>query len=78
MPVSAQWDITITGARCIPTRMIWIVGSIFNILTDVGLLILPLPYVWKLNAPLGHRVALCGMFVSTHGHRTTQTVSAQS
>lgn len=35
-----------------------------NVLTDLMLIILPLPYVWKLNAPLAQRIALAGMFVS--------------
>ena len=33
-------------------------------MTDIALLVLPLPYVYKLNAPVAQKVALGGMFVS--------------
>ncbi|RMX90154.1 hypothetical protein D0869_00326 [Hortaea werneckii] len=62
IPVTAQWDISITNAKCISTRSIWIGGSIVNVVTDVVLLIMPLPYVWNLNAPMAQRLALGGMF----------------
>ena len=64
VPVTAQWDVSITDAKCISTRSIWIAGSIVNVMTDIVLLIMPLPYVWNLNAPMAQRLALGGMFVS--------------
>ncbi|RMZ04537.1 hypothetical protein D0860_06340 [Hortaea werneckii] len=62
VPVAAQWDVSITDAKCISTRSIWIAGSIVNVMTDIVLLIMPLPYVWNLNAPMAQRLALGGMF----------------
>ncbi|GAB1734328.1 hypothetical protein NU195Hw_g9169t1 [Hortaea werneckii] len=62
VPVTAQWDVSITDAKCISTRSIWIAGSIVNVMTDIVLLIMPLPYVWNLNAPMAQRLALGGMF----------------
>ncbi|RMZ12218.1 hypothetical protein D0864_00759 [Hortaea werneckii] len=62
VPVAAQWDVSITDAKCISTRSIWIAGSIVNVMTDIVLLIMPLPFVWNLNAPMAQRLALGGMF----------------
>ena len=68
IPIEAQWDLTITKKTCIQTRSIWIAGSVVNVITDVALLILPLPYVYKLNAPVAQKIALGGMFVSYSSH----------
>jgi hypothetical protein len=62
VPVQAAWDITITGASCIEVRNIYIGGSVPNVLLDILIVFLPLPYVWRLHAPLGQRLVLAGMF----------------
>ena len=38
-------------------------NAIPNILTDVFLMALPLPYIWRLNRPTSQKVALGGIFV---------------
>lgn len=38
-------------------------ASIPNVITDILLLALPLPYVWGLHAPLSQRLILAGMFL---------------
>ena len=38
-------------------------ASIPNVITDVLLLVLPLPYVWNLQAPVSQRAILAGMFL---------------
>ena len=61
-PVQAQWDITLTTAVCVSRRAVYLGASVPNVVTDVLLLGLPIPYVWKLNAPVFQRVVLVGMF----------------
>ncbi|CAI6337187.1 unnamed protein product [Periconia digitata] len=61
-PIAAAWDITITDAKCIATRSIYLGGSVPNVLLDAWIVLIPLPYVWKLHAPLGQRLLLAGMF----------------
>ncbi|PVH94267.1 hypothetical protein DM02DRAFT_197254 [Periconia macrospinosa] len=61
-PVRAAWDITITNAKCIETRAIYLGGSVPNVILDSWIVLIPLPYVWKLHAPIGQRLLLAGMF----------------
>ncbi|KAF2196640.1 hypothetical protein GQ43DRAFT_435834 [Delitschia confertaspora ATCC 74209] len=62
IPVQAAWDITIVGAKCIPIRSIYLGGSVPNVVLDLILVLLPVPYVMRLNAPLAQRIVLAGMF----------------
>ena len=62
IPVQAVWDITIKGAKCIETRAIYIGGSVPNVILDVIIVGMPIPYVWRLHAPLAQRLLLAGMF----------------
>lgn len=61
-PIRAAWDITITTGKCIETRAIYLGGSVPNVFLDVFIVVIPLPYVWKLHAALGQRLLLAGMF----------------
>jgi hypothetical protein len=62
-PIRASWDITITSAKCLNLKSIYIGGSIPNVITDAILILMPLPYVWRLHAPLTQRIVLAGMFL---------------
>ncbi|CAG9993044.1 unnamed protein product [Clonostachys byssicola] len=61
-PISAQWDVTITDATCIQQKGIYLGGSLPNVLVDFVLVFMPLPYVWRLRAPVGQRLIIVGMF----------------
>jgi hypothetical protein len=65
VPIRAAWDVTIaeTDKTCIEVRNIYIGGSVPNVLLDILIVFLPMPYVWRLHAPLGQRLILAGMFV---------------
>lgn len=54
---------TITDKKCIETRDVWLGGSVPNVVTDIALIVLPLPYVWQLNAPVAQKVAVAGMLL---------------
>ncbi|KAH7073652.1 hypothetical protein BKA63DRAFT_38141 [Paraphoma chrysanthemicola] len=62
IPVQAAWDVTIVGAKCIPLRSIYLGGSIPNVVLDLVLVIMPLPYVMRLHAPVAQRIVLAGIF----------------
>ncbi|EMD61100.1 hypothetical protein GGP41_010008 [Bipolaris sorokiniana] len=62
IPVQAAWDITITGAKCISIRAIYLGGSVPNVCLDLVIVLMPLPHVWRLHAPLAQRIVLAGMF----------------
>ncbi|VUC26584.1 unnamed protein product [Clonostachys rosea] len=61
-PISAQWDLSITNAVCIESKGIYLGGSLPNVLVDFVLVFMPLPYVWRLRAPVGQRLIIVGMF----------------
>jgi len=48
-PFKANWETNLPGARCIDKEAFFIWGSIPNIITDVVMLVLPMPMVWKLH-----------------------------
>jgi hypothetical protein len=62
-PVRASWDITLTSAKCIAVKSIYLGGSIPNVITDGILVLMPIPYVWRLHAPLMQRIVLASMFM---------------
>lgn len=62
-PVSGFWNQT-KPARCNVDNHNFIVGiAIPNILTDVALMALPLPYIWRLNRSRSQKIALAGVFL---------------
>ncbi|KNG49534.1 integral membrane protein [Stemphylium lycopersici] len=62
IPVQAAWDITIKDPTCIPTKSIYLGGSVPNVILDLVIVMMPLPHVWRLHAPLAQRIVLAGMF----------------
>ncbi|KAI4595387.1 hypothetical protein KJ359_007062 [Pestalotiopsis sp. 9143b] len=62
-PISAQWDLTITSSKCISLGVVYISGSTPNVIADWLILMIPIPYVWRLHAPLAQRLVLAGMFM---------------
>ncbi|KAK5118770.1 hypothetical protein LTR85_007976 [Meristemomyces frigidus] len=62
-PVPAAWDSKIPGSTCINTTSFWMAYAIINILTDVLVLALPIPEIFRLHLNLRQRVGLCGVFL---------------
>lgn len=52
-----------TDAVCLDRRASYTGASAVNVVTDVVLLALPLPYIWNLNSPLFQRLVLVGIFL---------------
>lgn len=62
-PVSYNWDRTQQGGHCTGNPGDFTIGvSVPNIVTDVLILLLPLPVIWQLKMQPQKRVALCGIF----------------
>lgn len=50
--------------RCDINQMHFFYGNaVPTIITDILLMILPLPYVWKLHLPAAGKIALSGIFL---------------
>ncbi|EGU73731.1 hypothetical protein FOXB_15755 [Fusarium oxysporum f. sp. conglutinans Fo5176] len=60
-PVQGFWDKTVE-ARCIPNQPQWYINAAGNILTDVIVLLLPLPAIRSLRLPRNQKLILAGIF----------------
>ncbi|KAF1955429.1 integral membrane protein [Byssothecium circinans] len=64
IPLSYQWDPTIPGGRCFNVGLFWKSLSFPNIITDVIILVLPLPMIFKLQLSNGQKVGILAVFLS--------------
>ncbi|KAI1409847.1 hypothetical protein F5Y13DRAFT_169053 [Hypoxylon sp. FL1857] len=62
IPIEYNWDTTIPGGHCINIGQLALATSILNVITDVAILVLPLPLVWKLNVTPKRRQGLIFLF----------------
>jgi len=60
-PIHGFWDKTIP-ATCVDTSKFFFGVGIPNIITDVMLIIYPIPFVWRLQMPTSQKIALSGVF----------------
>lgn len=51
------------SATCISLHSVYVSGSVPNVITDLIILVLLLPYVWRLKSPVGQRLILAGIFL---------------
>ncbi|EXV05275.1 hypothetical protein X797_002963 [Metarhizium robertsii] len=51
------------SSKCSRTRSLVVIQGIGNVVTDVFLLVLPLPVVWTLRIPLGRKLGVSCMFL---------------
>ena len=58
-PLAFLWDKTIEGGKCpVNATELFRWASLPNIVTDIVMLLLPLPYIWKLHASIQIKAAL--------------------
>lgn len=62
-PVQFAWDKSIKGGTCFNQTAFFRYVSLPQILTDVVILIMPLPFVWKVQTRMTQKVALTGVFL---------------
>lgn len=62
-PISYQWNKTIQGGRCINQLLFYRISSVPNIMTDIIILVLPIPLVWRLNASRIRKLGLSFIFL---------------
>ena len=63
-PVAFEWNKNIPGGRCFDQVAFYSWVTLPNIITDVIMLILPLPLVWSLNLPQNRKVGLTVVFLT--------------
>ena len=62
MPIHAFWDVEVPRT-CIESLHYFLGVAIPNVVTDILLLIFPLPWIWKLVMPTSQKIALSGIFL---------------
>ncbi|KAJ5711332.1 hypothetical protein N7488_005488 [Penicillium malachiteum] len=67
-PIRYNWDPTIPGGGCGNRNAAFVVAGVLNMLTDFMVMSLPIPYIIKLQLPIGRKVGLIiafslGLFV---------------
>lgn len=63
-PFEYNWDRTIPNGKCVNEQAFYLWGSLPNIVTDVTILVLPMPIVWKLHASIRTKVSLLIAFLT--------------
>ena len=63
-PFAARWNLSIPNAHCIDTVQYWRWISLANIITDVVMLVLPLPVVWTLQVSTTQKYGLTFIFLT--------------
>ncbi|KAJ5782815.1 hypothetical protein N7457_004589 [Penicillium paradoxum] len=62
-PFVYAWDRSIPGGTCVRLLESYRVFAPLNALTGILILVMPIPVVWKLQAPRGQKLALTGVFL---------------
>ncbi|KAJ5825782.1 hypothetical protein N7474_002920 [Penicillium riverlandense] len=62
-PVPYVWDKTIRNGTCFVQQVLYRFVSPPNVLTGILILIMPIPFVWKLHAPRAQKMALTAVFL---------------
>ena len=62
LPIYAFWDIELPHT-CIDLLRYFLGTAIPNVVTDILLLVFPIPWIWKLVMPTSQKIALLGIFL---------------
>jgi hypothetical protein len=62
-PIEKSWNPSIPG-YCIDDYAVELFSAIFNVSTDVAILVIPMPLVWNLNLPVRLKIGLTLVFIT--------------
>jgi len=65
-PIHYFWDRSPSGGRCLDIQAFFLGQAIPNIFTDVILLAMPIPIIWRLHLPKEQKMGLSGIFLLGH------------
>lgn len=63
-PMAYRWDRSINGGRCFDIVLFYRLVNVSNIVTDLAILILPMPMIWKLHATRSRKVGVTLCFLA--------------
>lgn len=61
-PIAKSWDVSITSGSCIDRNGVYIATAVTNIITDLALILLPVPVVITLQMPRIQKIGLLVLF----------------
>jgi hypothetical protein len=61
-PIAAAWDFTIQNGSCIQVRTLFLFATVFSVLTDVLLCVIPMPLIWRLKISMQDKIGISGLF----------------
>ena len=61
-PVQKAWEPSLSG-HCIDLGVVLLVAAVINVVTDVVILALPLPHLWRLQISRARRIQLSGIYL---------------
>lgn len=61
IPIRYNWDKSIDG-HCGNSYAAYLSVAIVDLLTELSIILLPMPYVWTLQLPVGKKIALTCIF----------------
>lgn len=62
-PFTYNWDRSIPNGHCVNDNLVGYTITSINIVGDLVVLILPIPWLWGMNMAVPKRMAVVGLFV---------------
>lgn len=66
MPVNAFWDVSLGGGNrsghCLPDGLVWFTNAGLQIFTDLVIMIMPMPLIWRLQLPRLKKIGVILIF----------------
>lgn len=62
-PIQSFWDPTIAGSHCINYNFTLHFYATVNVVTDAAILILPMPFVWRMKTNLHRKIQISSIFL---------------
>ena len=62
-PVAYDWDRSIPNGSCGEPQKVFITGLALNLFTDICIVALPIPMIWKIQISLSEKIAVSGAFL---------------
>ena len=61
-PLAFNWDTTIPGGTCGDRNGTYVSAGVLNLVTDLMVMALPVPHIWKLQLSMAKKIALSLVF----------------
>ncbi|KAI9753411.1 MAG: hypothetical protein M4579_005183 [Chaenotheca gracillima] len=62
-PIQFNWDKSIPGGTCLNPNALFMAGLSLNLFTDICIVILPIPMIWRIQISKMDKVAVSGTFL---------------